>query len=126
MTYLFAVQYGAIGLALGWLLTFPTLLGFTFYQAHKHIGISARGLFTSVWPGLLAASCMGAMLWLIDHYIIGQYTPPLSAPVHLIALTAIGGISYIGMLYYGAKETFDEVVNLVIRRKAPVTNVDAI
>jgi O-antigen/teichoic acid export membrane protein len=118
-TYMFAVQFGAIGLALGWLLTFPALLAFTFYQAHKHIGITATGLFQSVWPGLLAASCMGAMLWLIDHYILGQYYPTLSAPVHLISLTAIGGVSYIGMLYYGARETFDEVVNLVIRRKAP-------
>lgn len=119
--YLFAVQYGAIGLATGWLISFPLLLAFTFFQAHKHIGITAKGLFASVWPGLLAASCMGAMLWLIDHYILSAYFAHWPAPVHLVLLTLIGATSYVGMLWYGAHETFIEVVNLLVKRKAPET-----
>jgi O-antigen/teichoic acid export membrane protein len=117
--YLFAVQFGAIGLATGWLISFPLLLAFTFFQAHKHIGITIRGLFEAVLPGLLSASCMGAMLWLIDHYILHALIPGMSAPLHLLVLTVIGAVSYVGMLWYGAQETFIEVVNLLIRRKPP-------
>jgi O-antigen/teichoic acid export membrane protein len=117
--YLLAVQYGATGLAAGWLIAFPSLLLFTFFQAHKHIGITARGLFGSIWPGLLAASCMAALLWLIDHYILRQFVPHLPAPMHLLTLTAIGAVSYVGMLWYGAQEIFIEVVNLVVKRKPP-------
>jgi O-antigen/teichoic acid export membrane protein len=117
--YLFAVQYGATGLAAGWLIAFPSLLLFTFYQARKHIGISAKGLFASIWPGLLAASCMAAMLWLFDHYILRPFAPMLPAPLHLLTLTVIGAASYVAMLWYGAQETFIEVVNLVVKRKPP-------
>jgi O-antigen/teichoic acid export membrane protein len=119
LIYMFAVEFGTIGLATGWMLSFPLLLAFTYYQAHTHIGITVKGLIKAVKPGLFTASCMGAMLWLIDHYVLQIYTPHLSAPVHLLVLTAIGALSYVGMLWYGARETFIEVINLVVRRKPP-------
>jgi hypothetical protein len=59
------------------------------------------------------------MLWLIDHYILHALIPGMSAPLHLLVLTVIGAVSYVGMLWYGAQETFIEVVNLLIRRKPP-------
>jgi hypothetical protein len=43
----------------------------------------------------------------------------IPAPLHLAALTFSGALTYFALLYFGARATFDEVVGLVIRRKAP-------
>jgi hypothetical protein len=45
----------------------------------------------------------------------------MPAMLHLILLTTVGAAVYIGLLYFGARQTFMEVVNLVVRRKAPET-----
>ena len=41
----------------------------------------------------------------------------IPAQLHLAGLVAVGGAAYVGLLYFGARATFDEVVNLVLRRK---------
>jgi O-antigen/teichoic acid export membrane protein len=117
--YLFAVQYGAVGLAWGWLVTFPVLLAFTIYQARPHIGFTLAGLAASVLPGLTAAIAMSAMVWATDRMLLTALWPQMPAPVHLAALTAVGGLAFASMMWFGARQTFMEVVNLVVRRKPP-------
>lgn len=112
--YLFAVEYGADALAWGWLIAFPILLAFTIYQARPHIGFTLGGLAASVLPGLAAATVMAALVWGAD-----QVLPELPTLLRLLLLVAVGGLSYAAMLWVGARETFMEVVNLVIRRKPP-------
>jgi O-antigen/teichoic acid export membrane protein len=112
--YLFAVDYGADALAWGWLIAFPILLAFTIYQARPHIGFTLGGLATSVLPGLAAAMVMAALVWGAD-----QALPDLPSLLRLLLLVAVGGLSYAAMLWVGARETFMEVVNLVVRRKPP-------
>jgi O-antigen/teichoic acid export membrane protein len=117
--YLFAVQYGAAGLAWGWLVAFPILLAFTIYQARPHIGFTLAGLAASVLPGLAAAIAMAAFVWVTDHALLVRLWPDVPALIHLAALVAVGGIVYTAMLWFGARQTFMEVVNLVVRRKPP-------
>ncbi|MEP7350650.1 MAG: lipopolysaccharide biosynthesis protein [Sphingorhabdus sp.] len=112
--YLYAVQYDSIGLAWGWLVAFPILLAFTIYQAKPHIGFTVSGLLAAVIPGLSAALAMGAVVWLVDRMLM-----PLPALPHLAILVATGGLAYTGLLWFGARQTFMEVVNLVIKRKPP-------
>jgi O-antigen/teichoic acid export membrane protein len=112
--YLFAVDYGADALAWGWLVAFPILLAFTIYQARPHIGFTLSGLAASVLPGLAAATVMAALVWGAD-----QALPELPTLLRLLLLVAVGGLSYAAMLWVGARETFMEVVNLVVRRKPP-------
>jgi O-antigen/teichoic acid export membrane protein len=118
--YLFAVQYGADGLAWGWLVAFPILLAFTIYQARPHIGFTLAGLASSVLPGLAAAIAMAAMVWLTDQTILTALWPEIPALIHLAALAAVGGLAYTTMMWFGARQTFMEVMNLVVRRKPPV------
>jgi O-antigen/teichoic acid export membrane protein len=118
-TYLFAVQYGAAGLAWGWLAAFPLLLAFTIYQARPHVGFTLSGLAGSVLPGLGAALAMAALVWLVDRALLAAFWPSIPALLHLIALVAVGGASYTAMLWLSARQTFMEVVNLVIKRKPP-------
>ncbi|MBL0923224.1 MAG: lipopolysaccharide biosynthesis protein [Sphingomonadaceae bacterium] len=117
--YLFAVQYGADGLAWGWLVAFPVLLAFTIYQARPHIGFTVRGLAASVLPGLVAAVAMAGLVWAADRALLLKWWPDVPAPIHLAVLVAVGGLAYTTMLWFGARQTFMEVVNLVIRRKPP-------
>lgn len=117
--YLYAVQFGSIGLAWGWLVSFPILLGFTIYQARPHVGFTIGGLIASVLPGLGAAIAMGAVVWLADRYLAMWIWHEMPAMLHLALLTSVGGAIYAGLLWFGARQTFMEVVNLVIKRKPP-------
>ena len=45
--------------------------------------------------------------------------PDVPALLHLAALAATGGIVYTAMLWFGARATFMEVVNLLVKRKPP-------
>jgi O-antigen/teichoic acid export membrane protein len=117
--YLFAVQYGPIGLAWGWLVSFPLLLAFTIYQAKSHVGFTISGLFAAVLPGLGAAFVMASSVWLADCYLVDWLWHDMPALLHLILLTGVGAAIYVGLLWFGARQTFNEVMNLVIRRKPP-------
>jgi O-antigen/teichoic acid export membrane protein len=117
--YLFAVQFGAEGLAWGWLVAFPVLLAFTIYQARPHIGFTLRGLAESILPGFAAAAVMAALVWSIDHLLLMHMWPDMPPLLHLALLAASGGCFYVAMMWLGARATFMEVVNLVVRRKPP-------
>ncbi len=117
VTYSIAIHYGGgHGLALGWMVAFPLLLVFTFFNAKPHIGITLRGLAAAVWPGLLSASCMASFVWLVDRFAIQPSMPDIAPWLHLATLGALGATSYVAMLWFGARETFDEVVKLVVKR----------
>jgi O-antigen/teichoic acid export membrane protein len=117
--YLLAIPYGAQGLAWGWLAAFPLLLAFTIWQGKPHIGFTLNGLFAAILPGLGAALAMGAFVWAADHYLVLWIWHDMPAMLHLILLTSVGVAVYAGLLWFGARQTAMEVINLVIRRKPP-------
>ena len=120
-TFIFAVQYGVEGLAWGWLVAFPLLLAFTVFQAKPHVGFTLGGLFQAVLPGLGAALVMASAVWLADRYLVIWIWHEMPAPLHLALLTIVGAAMYCGLLWFGARKTFMEVINLVVRRKPPET-----
>jgi len=120
VTFYFAVDYGAIGLAWGWLIAFPALMVATYFQSRRHIGIDFTGLASAIWPGLLAASLMAVIVHLADLHIILATWPQISSFIRLPMLVAIGGCVYVTMLWFTSRATFMEVVNLVVKRKPPV------
>jgi O-antigen/teichoic acid export membrane protein len=120
-TYMVAVQYGAQGLAWGWLISFPLLLAFTVFQARPHVGFTISGLIQALLPGFGSALVMAAAVWLADRYLVLWLWHDMPPMLHLILLTVVGAAMYCSLLYFGARTTFDEVINLVIRRKTPET-----
>ena len=117
--YIYAVQYGSMGLAWGWLVSLPILLAFTVYQARPHIGFTISGLILAILPGLGAALAMGAFVWLADRYLVMWIWQEMPAIVHLALIASVGAAIYAGLLWFGARQTFMEVVDLVIKRKPP-------
>jgi hypothetical protein len=43
----------------------------------------------------------------------------IPAPLHLAALTLAGAAAYVALLWFGARATALEVINLVVRRRSP-------
>jgi O-antigen/teichoic acid export membrane protein len=131
IVYMTAVKYGAVGLAWGWVIAFPLLLAFTFYQARKHIGITAFKLSAAIWPGLAAAIVMAGIVWAFERWLLLPVWPSVSQSInnalptwhampsilHLAALGIVGGLTYAGLLWFAVRDTFLEVVNLVVKRK---------
>jgi O-antigen/teichoic acid export membrane protein len=116
--YLIAIQFGIQALAWSWLVTVPLLLAITIYQTQPFIGFSLRELLTATLPGLGSALVMTAVVWSVDHLVMAYIWRDIPAPLHLAALTVSGALTYGALLYFGARSTFDEVVGLVIKRKA--------
>jgi O-antigen/teichoic acid export membrane protein len=119
MTYLFAVQHGAWALAAGWLVAVPILLAFTVMQARMHLNLSLRKLAAAVLPGLGTALAMGVAVGGVDHFLLPHFWPTITALIHLPLLAITGAAVYVVLLRFGARATFDEVVALVVHRKAP-------
>ena len=117
--YLATIQFGATGLAWGWLVSFPLLLAFTIYQARPHIGFRLNQLFGAIMPGLSAAAVMATMVWLFDRHLVEVNWPQLIPILHLLLLAGVGALVYGALLWFGSRATAMEVVNLVVRRKAP-------
>lgn len=118
-TYLVAIRYGTQGLAWSWLVSVTLLLAITIYQTRPFIGFTMRQLMAAVLPGLGAALVMTSAVWTVDHLVMAYIWQDIPAPLHLAALTISGALTYGALLYFGARNTFNEVVGLVIRRKAP-------
>lgn len=119
-TFLIGLQWGPIGLAWGWVVAFPLLTLFTFSQSYRHIGITFGELARAVWPGLSTSIAMAAIVYLAD-----QFLPEMIIYARLAILVAIGGIAYVGLLWVIAKPTLMEVIELIIRRKAPEQKLES-
>ena len=112
--FVIGVQYGVMGLAFAWVAAFPIVTAATFALSKGHMGIDLRGLIGSVAPGLSAAGAMAAIV-----YLAGTILPEMIIYLRFAVLLAIGGIAYLGLLYWLARPTLMEVIQLIIRRKPP-------
>jgi O-antigen/teichoic acid export membrane protein len=113
-TFLVAVRFGATGMAWGWTIAFPLLCAATYVQARRHVGVTLAGLFDAISPSLVAAIGMGGMVWALRALL-----PPLPAPALLALLGVAGAAAYALLLRIGAPALVDEVLGLVLRRRAP-------
>ncbi len=120
ITFIIGLQWGAIGLAWGWVVAFPLLTLFTFFQSYRHIRIGGRELAAAIWPGLSTSIAMAAVVYFAD-----QFLPDMIVYARLAILVAIGGLAYVGLLWLMAKPTLMEVIQLIFRNKAPEPKPDA-
>ena len=120
ITFVIGLQWGAIGLAWGWVVAFPLLTLFTFFQSCRHIGIGGKEMAAAIWPGLSTSIAMAAVVYFAD-----QFLPEMIVYARLAILVAIGGLAYVGLLWLMAKPTLMEVIQLIFRKKAPEPKLDA-
>ena len=113
--YLIGIQWGVMGLAWSWLAAYPVYLGISLWRTLPVIGVSARALFNSILPPLLAASAMGLIVAIVDTAL--PVLPPLP---RLAMLVAVGGSVYAGWLAVFSRGVIDEIVAMARRRPTSV------
>ncbi|HUD90603.1 lipopolysaccharide biosynthesis protein [Sphingobium sp.] len=112
--FLIGIRFGAIGLAWAWLAAFPVLTVITARLAGGPMGLRFADLIRAAAPGLGCSVLMaGAVI------AANMLLPPLPAPIRLAILVPIGGLAYLGALLLCARGTFKELVELLVRRRAP-------
>lgn len=91
VAFLAGSQWGATGLAFGWVVGMPVVFILNFRRSSKAIGISAGQLFRALWQPLLAVSCM-----VITLLFLRQLLPAFaSAWVLLITLVTVGSAVFL-------------------------------
>jgi O-antigen/teichoic acid export membrane protein len=119
-TFGLAVQFGTIGMAYGWLIAFPLLTAFTFWQAHRWINISALQLLKAMWPAASASTIMGVVVYLVGAFLLPGLSLDLLQNIFRFGvMVAIGGLVYVLTLRLLLPETLSELIRLVIKRKPP-------
>lgn len=114
------IQYGATGLAAGWLIGFPVFAVFTCWQAKSLIGITLAGILNAIWPGVSASMAMAAFVYLFNSYALsGLAGSGADNILRLVLMVGLGGAAYLLMLRILAPASLNDMIRLVIRRKPP-------
>ena len=101
------IQWGAEGLAWGWLLGMGALLAVTVELSRPVIKVSRADLFLAIAPGLAAAAAMAGVVVGAD-WLIGD----IGAGKKLAVLVGVGALAYFGVLIAFARPIVDEVLGL--------------
>jgi O-antigen/teichoic acid export membrane protein len=83
-------QWGAVGLAAGWLVGTPTVFLFNFRRSRDALGISFRQLFGALAKPFLSALCMVLALMVIRSALSETLQPWIT----LLLLIGVGAIAY--------------------------------
>lgn len=112
LAFLLGIQSGSIGLAWAWVLAFPLVPLAAFVQSRGPLGLTVWSMAAAIAPGLAASAIMAGAVALA-----GLGLADLASWQRLPLLVALGGATYLALLYTVSRETLLEVVGLVARRK---------
>ncbi|WP_406568402.1 lipopolysaccharide biosynthesis protein [Alterisphingorhabdus coralli] len=120
ISFAIGIQFGPIGLAFAWLIGLPIFAAFTCWQAKGVIGLTYTGLFQAIWPGISASIAMAAVVYLFNLLALpGLANKGFENAIRLALMVMVGGASYAGLLKILAPQSLDDIIRLVICRKAP-------
>lgn len=114
LAFLVGVRWGPLGLAWSWVAAYPVYLAASTWRSLPVIGASVRALAEAIAPAACAAIGMAVVVTLADRAL-----PPLEAPVRLVVLVAVGGVTYGAWLALFARRTVAELVAVVRKRPVP-------
>lgn len=116
MTIAFAIgiRFGVQGMAWAWLIAFPLVPAFTYWQCHKTLRLTVSGMARAILPALGAAAAMA-----IPVHVLGTAMPHWDAPSRLAAQVALGGVLYLAIIFLTSRATLVELLGLVFRRSTP-------
>lgn len=115
VTFLIGVQWGAIGLAAGWLIGFPLLTLATIRIAGRPAGIGIRDMARASAPAVVLSALMALPVLAADVWLLPAGLPQ---PMRLACLVALGASAYAVLLWTFARQRVDELLDLLRRRPA--------
>ena len=111
LCFVTGVQFGAIGLAAGWLVAAPLLALASAAICAPVIGVGAGALVRAVMPGLGCAAAMALAVRALDMAL-----PAMEAPARLAALVGVGAALYLAALRLAAPAALASAVAVIRRR----------
>lgn len=112
--FLIGVRFGPTGLAWAWLGAFPILTAVTARLAGGPMGLRITDLIRAATPGIGCSVLMAVVVLGIDSLL-----PPLAPAMRLALLVPAGALAFLVALTLCARGTLEEVIALVVRRRAP-------
>jgi len=112
--FLIGLSDGSIGLARAWVFASPLLPLAALFIGGPALRIDGRGLLGAVTPGLGAACGMALVVKLVASLL-----PAMPAPMELAVLVSTGGLAYLALVFILRRDMLFEIIDLVIRRRAP-------
>lgn len=117
VVFLIGVQFGVIGLAMGWVISMPIVLAFALWQSCPAIGVRVRDVLIACAPGLGAALAMAALVWTMRIGLGGALdNGVVQIMLRLALLAAIGALSYFLMLRVLAPQMLSDAIGLLRRQ----------
>ena len=107
--FIVGVRWGATGLAMAWIATYPLYLAISCRRSLPVIGARFADVAAAVTTPLLAAGAMALVVTIVDHAVA---MPPLP---RLTLLVAVGGATYAAWLITFGRDLVRETVALVRR-----------
>ena len=86
--FLVGTQFGLIGVSLAWVIVFPAVFLFNLFRSCKYVDLSVRETAGTLLRPVSAAGLMYACVEIVRHFL------PWPALANLVALVAVGAISY--------------------------------
>jgi len=111
--FVVGINYGVEGLAWAWLLAFPLVPLFAYWQCRTRLQLTGSAMARAVLPALGAAAAMA-----IPVQVLGTALPDWAPLPRLIAQVAVGGVLYGAIIYLTSRATLIELIGLVLRRPA--------
>jgi len=109
-------QWGTPGLVHAWQAGTPVMLLVTLALTLPAIGCRFADLAKALLPGVVAGAAMAAVVFLAR-----PWAEPLSPAPELAVLTALGALTYCGLLWRFSPRTVSELHTLLVRRRLPDT-----
>jgi len=113
LAFLFAIQWGAVGLAWTWVLAFPVVPLAAYLQSRGPLCLTAARMSAALAPGLAASAGMALLVALASMALEG-----LASWQRLPLTIALGGASYVAILYILSRDSLNEAIGLLMRRKS--------
>lgn len=121
LVFLASVQFGVVGLAIGWVIGMPVVLGFALWQSCPIIGVRVRDVLIACAPGVGAAVTMAALVATMRIGLAGALDNGIAEVlVRLALLAGIGVVSYWLLLRMLAPQMLRDAIGLLRRQTPPI------
>ena len=109
---LIGLKWGLQGVCLAWIIAYPIYFIIVLIRSLPAIGVSIVDYFNAIRVALLHASIMYLAVWLAREYLNTLTTPLI---VQLIALIAVGALTYLSLTWFFQRDTLLELKELAHR-----------
>ncbi len=115
-SFYIAAHWGTSGVAMAWIIAYPIpVVPMLIMYTLRVIDLPVRDYLRALWP-----ASSGVLVMTVSVLAVGRLLPTRwPAGVSLVALTSVGALTYVGVLWYGHRDRIEAVLALVRKQRQP-------